>query len=449
MPQDASNITLSPVCYSPGDEKAVSPETIKSKLESHPFTISIREMSTTKSIPSSVTTPQSSRFSTPSSSRPSSSEGSSSRFPLHEITQMNKELVDARQKGEMPKTKASPLDEDALTEDYASLLQLREARGDIGQPPTEEYNTTRVDVARRIKERDDRSDKESQDREAQRRVHDYLYSAKKEDFILSESNSPKTPPNSAVFPPDSAERLVERLSETVNQASEYFDAAEPFLDTLDHYDNSFAEHTQDMRAVHKGMKAIYNDMSAVTSDMGAVNGDMNEVYNNMNTVQQDMKEVQNQLQENLYHSAANQHHQQYLQHHFHQAISNQQNVLNYQIGSAYALTSQLNSLMEPQATAMQASTENLALMAGITTQLSEQLRVMPSVLHQTVQQTVQEEVRAATRHIMELQQEAMLSLLGPRPPQQQVPPKTQIGCDSKRSLFVSKVKGLFRAQACS
>lgn len=427
MSQDASNITLSPVCYNPGNDKGVSPETTKPKLESHPFTASIRDMSTTKSLSSSVTNSKSSRFSTPSSSRPSSSEGSSSRFPLHEITQMNKELVDARQKGEMPKTKASPLDEDALTEDYASLLQLREARGDMRQPPTEEYTKARVDIARRIKERDDRSDKESQDREAQRRVHDYLYSARREDFILSESNSPKTPPNSAVFPPDSAERLVERLSETVNQASEYFDATEPFLDTLDHYDNSFAEHTHDMRAVHKGMKAVYTDMSAVNGDM---------------------KEVQNQLQENLYHTAANQHYQQYLQQHFHQAMANQQNVLNYHIGSAYALTSQLNSLMEPQATAMQASTENLALMAGITIQLSEQLRVMPSVLHQTVQQTVQEEVRAATRHIMEAQQEAMLSLLEPRPPQQR-PPRTQIGCDSMRSLFVSKVKGLFRAQACS
>jgi hypothetical protein len=441
MSQDASTITLSSVCYNPGDEKAVSPEAIKPKVESHPFTTSIRDMSTTKSIPSSVTSPKSSRFPTPSSSRPSSSEGSSSRFPLHEITQMNKELVDARQKGEMPRTKASPLDEDALTEDYASLLQLREVRGDMRHPPTEEYTKARVDIARRIKERDDRSDKESQDREAQRRIHDYLYSAKKEDFILSESNSPRTPPNSAVFPPDSAERLVERLSKTVNQASQYFDATEPFLDTLDHYDNSFAEHSHDMRAVHKGMKAVYNGMNTVNSDM-------NEVYNNMNAVQHDMKEAQNQLQENLYHTAANQCYQQYLQQHFHQAMSNQQNVLNYHLGSAYALTSQLNSLMEPQATAMQASTENLALMAGITTQLSEQLRVMPSVLHQTVQQTVQEEVRAATRHIMEAQQEAMLSLLGPRPPQQS-PPKTQIGCDSKRSLLVSKVKGLFQAQACS
>lgn len=407
MSQDTSYTTLDPLCFTPRDKNGEDPWNSKSRVDFRPATAnidtrqkSIKKIRSDTSIKSRLSSPR---------SRPSS-QGSSQRFPLHEITQMNRELVDARQKGEMPKTKASPLDEDALAEDYASLLQLREARGDSEKPASEEYTQARVDVARKVKERDDRSDHESRDREAQRRVHDYLYSAKKEHLFLSESTSPRTtPPHSAVFPLDGGGRLVEQLYDIVQQASEYFDATEPFLDTLDHHDVAFTKLVRDMRSMCKHFQ-----------------------------------DIQEQMQDSHHHTAAT---HQYLQQYFHQSMTSQYHALQENLSSAHALATKLNKLMEPQAEAMQASTENLALQTGIITHLSEQLRIMPSIIQQAVHQTVQQEVRAATQHIMEAQQEAMLSLL--KPQSHPTPPRERISFDWKRSVLVSRLKGLFRVQSCS
>lgn len=101
-------------------------------------------------------------------------------YPPSYIRVMANELAQARQNGEFPQTSTPLMDVGSIFEDYEDLLKLRRARADIAAPAPEAYNHLRVEITRRIQERDASLNEHAQKAEVARRVDTYLHSVEQE-----------------------------------------------------------------------------------------------------------------------------------------------------------------------------------------------------------------------------------------------------------------------------
>ncbi|KAH7157058.1 hypothetical protein EDB81DRAFT_757451 [Dactylonectria macrodidyma] len=101
-------------------------------------------------------------------------------YPVSQIRAMAIQLAQARDNGELPYTTTPCMDSKAVVEDYESLMLLRNTRGDISEPTPTAYNQLRVEVARRIFDRDASIDEGQDFAEATRRVDSYLRSVQQE-----------------------------------------------------------------------------------------------------------------------------------------------------------------------------------------------------------------------------------------------------------------------------
>jgi hypothetical protein len=152
---------------------------------------------------------------------------------------MDTELFRARHNGELPRTTSSPTNTRTTIEDYGYLTQLREARGDVSGPATDSYNRLRVEIARRIHERDSYSDDEEVKKEAARRVNHYLRSVQQEQVLFdmvssSASSETLTPPDS---PRLDVETFGQELLSVVEQAADQtiINATEPMSQLAEAY----------------------------------------------------------------------------------------------------------------------------------------------------------------------------------------------------------------------
>lgn len=93
---------------------------------------------------------------------------------------MAQELSHARERGEFPPSSTSTMDVQFIVEDYELLCQLRELRKDLSDPAPEEYHQFKIEIARRIQERDDALNEDASKDEAARRVDTYLQSVQQE-----------------------------------------------------------------------------------------------------------------------------------------------------------------------------------------------------------------------------------------------------------------------------
>ncbi|WYZ36572.1 hypothetical protein EsH8_II_000078 [Colletotrichum jinshuiense] len=93
-------------------------------------------------------------------------------------------LEQARSTSEFPKTTSTVEDPQAIVEDYKHLQRLRDARGDPALPPSERYNVLKVDIARRIKARDEAQGGSSSLQEMDHRVQGWMNSINKETRML-------------------------------------------------------------------------------------------------------------------------------------------------------------------------------------------------------------------------------------------------------------------------
>ncbi|CAH0040944.1 unnamed protein product [Clonostachys solani] len=245
-----------------------------------------------------------------------------------DIETMNHVLAQARQRGDLPITTSSPTDVQAVIQDYGYLTRLREARGDVRRPPPTTYTELRVEVARRIKDRDSSRDDEESLQEAKRRVHHYLNTVGTEKRFFDANSHTAERPSSAR---SNIESFGESILSIVGQAADQtmVDAAEP-------------------------LRFNVQQLRAHTSECDKL--------------------------------------------------------LNHQQDLVRALSAMIN----PQARAIQTSGENLALLTGIVTHLSHFAMNLPYVVEQAVQRAVHEHTEAAIQHVLQAQQEAVLSLLQQR-----------------------------------
>ncbi|KXH66028.1 hypothetical protein CSAL01_12296, partial [Colletotrichum salicis] len=89
-------------------------------------------------------------------------------------------IQQGRRTGEFPNTASSIEDAETIVEDYHHLQRLRDARGDPALPPSEQYNILKVDIARRIKARDEARGAPANFQEVDHRVQNWMSSINKE-----------------------------------------------------------------------------------------------------------------------------------------------------------------------------------------------------------------------------------------------------------------------------
>ncbi|CAG9979474.1 unnamed protein product [Clonostachys byssicola] len=297
---------------------------------------------------------------------PSSSERSLNTeisYTHSDIETMNHVLFQARQSGELPSTTSSPMDAQAVIQDYGYLTRLREARGDARHPPPTTYTELRVEVARRIKDRDSFHNDEESRQEAIRRVHHYLNTLGTEKRFFDANSNTAERPSSAR---SDIESFGESILSIVEQAADQtmVDAAEPLRFNV----QQLKTHNSELDNLLKTHTSEYDKL------------------------------------------------------------------LNHQQDLVRALSAMIN----PQAKAIQTSGENLALLTGIVTHLSQFSMNLPYVVDQAVQRAVHQQTEAAIQQVLQAQQEAVLSLLQRR--QENTQSNQVINYDLLSTSIVSKLQ---------
>ncbi|CAH0019693.1 unnamed protein product [Clonostachys rhizophaga] len=281
---------------------------------------------------------------------PSSSERSLKTeisYTHSDIETMNHVLFQARQNGELPSTTSSPMDAQAVIQDYGYLTRLREARGDATLPAPTTYTELCVEVARRIKDRDSFHDDEENHQEAVRRVHHYLNTLGTEKRFFDANSNTAERPSSAR---SDIESFGESILSIVGQAADQtmVDAAEPLRFNV----QQLRTHNSEYDRLIKTQSSEYDRLLKTHT-------------------------------------------------------SEYDKLLNHQQDLVRALSAMIN----PQSKAIQTSGENLALLTGIVTHLSHFAMNLPYVVEQAVQRAVHEQTETAIQQVLQAQQEAVLSLL--------------------------------------
>ncbi|TKW53389.1 hypothetical protein CTA1_11552 [Colletotrichum tanaceti] len=105
-------------------------------------------------------------------------------YTIGQVRAMSDTLSQARKTGEFPNTTTATEDAQSIVEDYQLLQRLRDARGDPASPPSANYNILKVDIARRIKARDEAHGGSSNLEEMDHRVQTWMNSINKEARML-------------------------------------------------------------------------------------------------------------------------------------------------------------------------------------------------------------------------------------------------------------------------
>ncbi|KAK1508504.1 hypothetical protein CTAM01_02290 [Colletotrichum tamarilloi] len=109
--------------------------------------------------------------------------GNTPYAPGH-IQAMAQTVSAARKTGEFPKSDSAAEEPRTIIEDYQHLKRLRDARGDPAAPPSDQYNILKVDIARRIKARDEMQGAPANFQEVDHRLQNWMSSINKEARML-------------------------------------------------------------------------------------------------------------------------------------------------------------------------------------------------------------------------------------------------------------------------
>lgn len=264
-----------------------------------------------------------------------------STYPADQLQMMVSQLAEARRNGEFPTTKASPTDVDATIEDYQALTRLRQLRGNPMCPAPEAYNHLRIEITRRIRERDALSGEDETEGAAARRVDTYL--------------------------------------QAVQHENRYFAAAKSMPQRR-------GPNTQ------RGSNG-YNGHNA----KGSANGSDEKMRSMVEqTIEQGIADATGPLRMNVgkLDTQAN-------------TLRRQSDTMGQQIEMQKQTVSALQTMIQPQAFNIQATTQNLAMTHGIASQLSQIATELPQAINQAVTSAVQEQTQASINGLLEAQRQAI------------------------------------------
>ncbi|KAM5351960.1 hypothetical protein ACJ41O_004683 [Fusarium nematophilum] len=350
--------TLPPLCFEGGHQQPPDSASLAQNAVSGPITPPESPIEAFLPRPD---TPKDNKF-VMSTSPNSGSVGSSSPYPLAQAQVMALVLAEARASGEFPTTTASAMDFNAMVEDYQALTQLRGLRGDLSHPAPEAYRHFRVEVARRINERDGCLDEEAKQGEVTRRVNTYLQAVAQEQRYFDTANTP--PLHREIVHPTQLDlaNANEEICSVVEQSIEQgiADATGPLrmnVGKLDTHAAGLKHQTEVMglRAEAMGLQA-----DAMGLQAGAM-GRQIELH--------------------------------------HQIVAQQ-----------LASISALQAMHGPQAQNIQATTQNLAMTHGLVNHLSQLVTNLPGAINQSIHTAVQHQAQASLANVLEIQRQAMADI---------------------------------------
>lgn len=347
---------------------------------------------------------------------------------------MSDVLMRARQCRELPPTSSSPMDAKAVLEDTGHLKRLRELRGDLNQPAPQAYTQFHIEVTRRIQERDSYLREEEHSQEASRRVNHFARMLEKERGFF-EAASPKA--TKSEFPQHDVEAFSTELLSIIERAADM-----PFRTHLHQLNKSVRhlhEGTEDRAVVEKHHFEVQKQFVEALEDQHGVvlehHGGVLEHHDSVleqhgNVLEQHDKRAHAQemalkQQEDVVRSQQDMmHHQEDMIRQQEVAMKKQEIAMQQQnyiiqhqqngINGINEIARSLISMLEPQARGLQASSENLTMLAAIVTHLSQVVVNLAPAVNQVVDAAVQEQTNAALRDVLEAQQQAMLSLMETR-----------------------------------
>jgi hypothetical protein len=269
----------------------------------------------------------------------------------------------ARRTGELPASKASLEDTHVIVQDYKFLTLLRAARGNpsADNPPSEKYHALRVDIARRIKDRDDDMDDDAARAIAADRVTKFKRVVSQEDRLLHLVN------------------LFSRTRGTINPSQ--VDMAAIMDEIMDIIETSMSDAAGPLRLNANRMSNTANNMDVTANNLGT---SVNSLNSSMNV------------------------------------LSGSVNVVGAQINGLSANVQNLGSLVrilelvnERSGERVDGSIQNLHnVVTGLQAGLQVILNSIPGIIAQTVREAVQTQVAHAIREIILAQAHAINGDLG-------------------------------------
>ncbi|KAK1594962.1 uncharacterized protein LY79DRAFT_511806 [Colletotrichum navitas] len=231
-----------------------------------------------------------------------------------QIRGMRDQLQQARHTGEFPKTTSLSEDAQTIVEDYQLLKRLRDVRGDPSLPPPQAYNILKVDIARRIKARDEAQQGESDLQEIDHRVQGWMNSISKEARMLEITqaalqrkgiNNPTQDDLDAIaeeFMQIAERTLLDVANPLRMNASRMegnisrFDSQLNGLSSLDAMNTQINTLNSVMNSLHANMSASAEAMNTIlASQSNTFNGSANMLNTALNIVSADLHQLTSNL----------------------------------------------------------------------------------------------------------------------------------------------------------
>lgn len=297
-------------------------------------------------------------------------------YPVGQIRVMATELQFARDNGEFPNTTASAMDTRAIIEDYERLMRLRQSRGNQSLPASEAYKQLRVEIARRILERDASHDDTKTDAEAARRVSSYLRSVQQEQRYFDAANTMlqrRGVSNPTQLDLDNvSEELCSIVEQTIEQTIS--DATGPLRLNVGNLHNETADFKDQNNALGRQIDMHYRVLEQQTRTNSALLSMFEPQSRNISMTTENIQATTAQL------TTATK---------------------NIQASERQLAISTKNS---------QAMEDQLAVAAGLTNVLSQVVMNLPGAINQVVYTAVQHQTQDSFKDILEAQQKVILDL---------------------------------------
>ncbi|EQB49201.1 hypothetical protein CGLO_11494 [Colletotrichum gloeosporioides Cg-14] len=197
-----------------------------------------------------------------------------------QLMAMRDELDQARKTGEFPNTASSLKDPKIILEDYQYLQCLRDALGDPSvYPPPQRYNQLKIEIARRIKIRDEAEGGSAKLEEMDNRVQSWMGSINKEARMLEITQAALQ--RKGISNPTQAD--LDAIAEEFMQIAErtLLDVANPLRMNATRMEGNISRFDNQLSGFDGAMTAQLNGLSDLNS---AVNTSMSAQVNTLNTI---------------------------------------------------------------------------------------------------------------------------------------------------------------------
>ncbi|GKT57003.1 hypothetical protein ColTof4_11156 [Colletotrichum tofieldiae] len=199
-----------------------------------------------------------------------------------QVQAMRDELMQARKTGAFPNTTVSTEDPQTIVEDYQHLQRLRDARGDPSLPPPVEYNVLRVDIARRIKAREETHAGSSNLQEMDHRVQNWMNSINKEARMLEITQAALQRKGINNPTQDDLDAIAEEFMQIAERT--LLDVANPLRMNASRMEGNISRFDSQLSGLSSLDGALAAQINGLASLNDAVNTSMSAQVNTLNSV---------------------------------------------------------------------------------------------------------------------------------------------------------------------